>query len=367
MSLKKTVLFFLILVCLSAYGGEYFKGYSAKDIPSISSIFSILKPKYNGESKWNENYFHEAQFPDQGITIFTNVIFSKGFFGKKGCKFNCIITFNNDEKYVFNQDYDDNEFQIQNKGFGIYFGNNMIELKQEKYLVKLEDNNIKLNLTYKISSPPHVFGDGKINIDSKNFLAFTQPIIGAYINGTLEYKNKIIKLKGRGSVGHDYNSILPVNNPKKWRSFWLYNSKYSINIDTVILSKKMNFDRVVITKNGNYLVSFLNCGLKAETFIMDEENNFKYPTKYSIDYTDDNGNSIKADIKLRSFTDKIQVFKNLSPSLYTIVKNTVGEMWAYRFWSDAEFTIGLDNGREERINISGIGNFVDTDKSTKKE
>jgi hypothetical protein len=324
-------------------------------------------PRYNGEPKWNENYFHEAQFPKQGITVFTDIIFSKSFFGKNSCKFSCIITFDNGERYDVIQDYSENEFYIQNKGFGIHFGDNFIELKQDNYIINLENKNVKLNLTYKISNPPHIFGDGIINFDNKSFLAFSQPVIGAFVNGRLEYKDKVINLSGRGSVEHDYNTINPINNPRKWRSFWLYNDRYSINIDTVILTNKTQIDRVVVTKDGNYLGSFLNCGLKTDNYVMDSCNNFKYPTTFSIDHSESDGNQIKANLKFRSFTDKFSAFKSLSPAIYKIVKNAVGDMWVYRFWADGEFTLKFDNGMEEVIHLSGIGNFVDSEKSTKDE
>ena len=100
MLLKKIIVFICIFTTILLFSVENFKGYSSKNSPPVYSIISLLESKYEKDSRWNENYFHDAQFPEQGITIFTNIIFSKAFFGEKGCKFNCIITFD-DKKNTY--------------------------------------------------------------------------------------------------------------------------------------------------------------------------------------------------------------------------------------------------------------------------
>ncbi|MCK4798173.1 MAG: hypothetical protein KAT05_12375 [Spirochaetes bacterium] len=361
MLLKKILILICLFNTLFLFNLEIFKGYSSKDSSSVYSVASLLESKYVENSKWNENYFHEAQFPEQGITIFTNIIFSKAFTDKKGCKFNCTITFGDKKKYTFNQDYGPDEFEALKKGFSIKFGDNFIELKGNNYKIHLENKNVYLDLNYKIVNPPHIFGDGIIAIDKKSYMAFSQPIVGAYISGDLRYKNKNIKLKGRGSVYHDYNVISPIKTPRKWRSFWFYNDKYAIDIHTVILTNGSQIDRITIMKNGKLLKNFLNTGLKTDNFLYDNKTKFSYPTTYSINHTDNDGNKILANINLKDFTDKIQVFEHLSPITHSIVTLAIGEMWAYRFWSIAKFTMEI-NGKKEVIKMNGIGNYVDIDK-----
>src|SRR4030042_2936205 len=118
---KITMSLFFILILLLLINLESFKGYSSKDTQSNYSVSSLMQSKYMGDKRWNENYFHEAQFPEQGITIFTNIIFSNSFFDKKSIKFNCIITFKNQTKYVLNQDYATNEVIAEKEGFSIKF------------------------------------------------------------------------------------------------------------------------------------------------------------------------------------------------------------------------------------------------------
>ena len=190
-------------------------------------------------------------------------------------------------------------------------------------------------------------------------MAFSQPIIGAHVSGNLKYRNKNIKLKGRGSVGHDYNVVSPIKTPRKWRSFWFYNDKYSINMHTVILTNETQIDRVAVFKNGKLLKTFLNTGLKTKNYLHDNKTNFTYPTVYSINYMDNEGDEITANINLNKLTDKIQVFEYLSPVIHSIVTLAVGELWNYRFWSNAEFMIKVDN-KKEVIKINGIGNYVDS-------
>ena len=353
------IIFIFLFINLLLFSREHFKGYSSKkNSQPVYSVASLLESKYTKDPKWNENYFHEAQFPDQGITIFTNIIFSKSFIGKKGCKFNCIITFDNKEKYTFNKDYGPDDFSVDKQSFLIKFGSNYIELKGNNYSVHLQNKDINLKLDYKICNLPCIFGDGIVMIDSKSYLAFSQPIIGAYVSGDLQYKDKNIKLKGRGSVDHDFNVVPPIKTPRKWRSFWFYNDKYSISIHTVILTNKTQIDRVTIFKDGNILKSFLNTGLQSKKYLYDNKTNFTYPTVYSINYIDNEGDEIRANINLNKLTDKIQVFEYLSPVVHSIVSLAVGELWAYRFWSDAEFMIKVDN-KKEVIKIKGIGNYVD--------
>ncbi len=356
---KKIILLILIfLINISIFNLEHFKGYSSKEKQPNYSVASLMQSKYMNDKRWNENYFHEAQFPEQGITIFTNLIFSNSFFDKKSCKLNCIITFKDHTKYVFNQDFSREEIIANKEIFSLKFGENFIELKDYNYKVHIKDQNINLNIEYKICNPPHIFGDGIITVDSRSFLAFCQPIAGAYVDGNLEYKNKNISLNGRGSVNHDYNVIAPIKTPRKWRSFWFYNDTYTVVIDTVILLDQTQIDRIIIYKDNKLLKSFLNTGLKTNNLLYDKEIKFHYPASYSISHVDESGNEIQANIKFEKNTDKIQIFGHLSPVLYSIVSLAVGELYAYRFWANATIKLTL-NDKIETIKISGIGNYVD--------
>lgn len=359
--MKKVIIFLFLLLPIFINSLEVFKGYSPKDKKSVYSVASLLESKYEKNSRWNENYFHDAIFPDKGITIFTNILFYNGVFNNNASKFNCVITFDKEEKYVFDKEYNIDDYQIHEKGFRIDFDKNHIELKDNIYILHVEDEKINLDLEYKIINPPNIFGDGIITIDNKSHLAFSEPISGAIISGNLKYDGEIIALKGRGSVSHDYNVLSVLKNPTKWRSFWLYNDEYSVNIHTVILTDGTQVDRVVIFKDNKLVKNFLNTGLVEKNYIEDKETEFSYPSYYTIDHTDNEGDSIKARIYTKGITDKIQVFEGLSPALHSLVVLVVGEMWAYRFWSDANIEINV-NGNSKNIKISGIGNFVDTDK-----
>ena len=79
MKFKNIIICILVASISLSFSLEYFKGYSSKEKPPVYSTLSLLKTKYNDESNKNENYFHDAYFPDKGITIFTNIIFSKAF------------------------------------------------------------------------------------------------------------------------------------------------------------------------------------------------------------------------------------------------------------------------------------------------
>jgi hypothetical protein len=238
------------------------------------------------------------------------------------------------------------------------FQDNFIELNDNNYKIHIEDKNLNLNLNYKITNPPHIFGDGIITINSRNFLAFCQPIVGAYVDGNMQYKNKNFELNGRGSVNHDYSVIAPIKTPRQWRSFWLYNDKYSIIIHTFILPDNTQIDRIIIYKDNKLFKSFLNTGLQTYNVIHDKETNFKYPTTYAISYKDDLGDKIQAKISFKSFTDKIQIFEHLSPLLHSVVSLAVGEFYNYRFWSKADIILKINDNQEE-IKINGLGCFVD--------
>lgn len=353
-----TILILLFLINTSFFNLENFKGYSSKSKQTEYSVTSLMQSKFINNKRWNENYFHEAQFPEQGITIFTNIIFTNSLFDKKSCKLNCIVTFKNQTRYVFNQNYDRDEIIAKKEGFSIKFKENYIELKGNNYKIHIEDQNFNLNLNYEIINPPHIFGDGTITINSKNFLAFCQPIVGAYVTGNMHYKEKNIVLNGRGSVNHDYSVIAPIKTPRQWRSFWLYNDKYSIVIHTFVLLDNTQIDRVIIYKDNKLLKSFLNTGMKLDNMILDEKTNFSYPVSYTISYKDELGDEIQANINLTNITDKIQVFEYLSPLVYSVVCLAVGELYNYRFWARADINLKVNN-EHEIIKITGIGNYVD--------
>ncbi len=346
----------------NVFGLEYFKGYDPNKKQPAYSVSAMLKMKYRDGSKWNENYFHEAQFQDQGIMIFTNIIFSGTFMGKKGCKLNSVITFSDGEKYSFNRDFGPDEFVINDDIFGIKLGDNGYArlLDDNNYVLSLDDpvNDVSMELTYRIINPPQIFGDGVVPIDGRNFLSYSQPVCGAIVSGVLHYHGKTIKLNGRGSIDHDYNCASPLLQPLKYRSFWLYNDMYSINIHTAILKNKDEIDRVSVFKNGILYKSFLNTGLEASDYSYDNSTKFSYPGSFTIDHTDSKGDSITAAIKVMKLTDKIQCFKELSTLVHAIVVRAVGEMWAYRFWVKAEFSLNVGN-KVDTIKINGTCNYVD--------
>jgi len=344
-----------------AFNLEYFRGYSDDSEKTTYSIESLLKLKYSTSEKCDENYFHEAQFPDLGITIFTNIIFSKTFMDKNDCKIHCVITFKDKEKLVFNEDFNKEKLVSESSKFYIKFGNNnYIRYENNVYKLHVSNEKINLNLNYEIISPPQIFGDGIVSINSRNYLAFSWPVVGARVRGELVCNNENISLDGRGSVGHDYTRVAPINNPRKWRSFWFYSDKYTVHVHTIVLTDGSQIDRIAIYKDNKLMKYFLNSGLKQCGYIKDN-NNFSYPTQFNINFTDEKNDSITASIHLKEITDKIQAFANLSPGIHKIAAMAVGEMWAYRFWTDADISFRI-NGVDETVRIKGIGNYVDTDK-----
>jgi len=344
-----------------AFNLVYFRGYSDDVKEPVYSIESLLKLKYILNDKCDENYFHEAQFADLGITVFTNIIFSKTFMDKNDCKIHCIITFKDKDKYVFNEDFNKENFVSDGSKFYIKFGNNSyIKYENNVYKLHVSNDRINLNLNYEVVSPPQIFGDGIVSINSRNYLAFSWPVVGAKVRGELLYNNEKIILSGRGSIGHDYSHVAPINNPRKWRSFWFYNDKYTVHVHTIVFTDGSQIDRVAIYKDNKLIKYFLNSGLKQYNYINDY-NNFSYPTRFDINFTDEKNDSITASIHLKEITDKIQAFAHLTPTIHKIAALAVGEMWAYRFWTDADVTFRI-NGIDETIRIKGIGNYVDTDK-----
>lgn len=361
--MKKTFILFLFIflsIINSIFSLEYFRGYFDDKKETSYSIESLLRIRYKNDEKCNENYFHEAQFKDIGVTIFTNIIFSKTFMDKKDCKLHCVITFKDGEKYVLNQDFNRDEIIIDNDRFFLKFNNSYMSYNNKVYSLHVEDNNINLTLTYQITNPPQIFGDGLITLNSKNYMGFSWPIVGAVVKGSLIYKNNQISLSGRGSVGHDFNRVSALNNPRKWRSFWFYNDTYTVHIHTIILTDGTSIDRVSVYKNGQILRNFLNTGLEVKNFVKDI-NNFYYPKSFEINYKSERADQIKAIITVKDITDKIQAFSTLTPTIHKLASLAVGEMWVYRFWADADIKLVVD-GVEERIIISGLGNYVDTDK-----
>ncbi|MBN2545139.1 MAG: hypothetical protein JXB50_05030 [Spirochaetes bacterium] len=355
------ILLLSFIIVLHSFNLEYFRGYSDDVNEPVYSIESLLKLKYVTNEKCNENYFHEAQFPDLGITIFTNIIFSKTFMDKNDCKLHCIITFKDKERYVFNEDFNKENFYSSNDKFNIRFGSKCyIKYENNIYRMHIENNKLSLNLNYEVVSPPQIFGDGIISINSRNYLGFSWPVVGAKVHGALNYNNEKITLKGRGSIGHDYSHVAPINNPRKWRSFWFYNDKYTVHVHTIVLTDGSQIDRVAIYKDNKLVKYFLNSGLIQSDYIKDN-NNFSYPTQFIINFTDEKNDTIRASIQLKGITDRIQAFAHLTPTVHKIAAMAVGEMWAYRFWSVMHISFTI-NGINESIRITGIGNYVDTDK-----
>ena len=357
------IIFSFLFCCFFLGSIEFFEGYHSSLSSSGYSVESLLGLKYTKKSKWYENYFHEAQFPAEGMTIFTNVIFSNTATESKGCKVNVIITFADRQKYTLNVDYDTERIIVAESGFSIKFDNeNYIKLNGNNYLCRIKNRDISLELDYKIVNPPFVFGNGKVLIDSKKLLVYSQPVAGAEVSAKLIYRGQEFLLNGRGSVDHDFNLIPPKNNPTQWRSFWLYNENYTVIMHTFIYRKKTQIDRILVYKNGRLYKHFINTGMEYGSRYFDEKTGFTYPKKYLVNYTDGEGDNINMSVSYNSTTDIICVFDNLSPALHRIVAAFVGEMWAYRFWADAEISLTID-GKSESFTINGLGNYIDTTKN----
>ena len=343
-------------------GLEIFKGFNPV-FEQKYTVASLLKSQYKRRPFWTETYFHEAQFPENRITIFTHITISEFFGFESGCKFNIIITFPDQKKYVFQKDYTFKQFTLKKDPFYLKCSANYLKLDNNNYKIYLENEDIVLNLNYKISNPPYRFGDGIIRLDLWNFLSYSQPVSGAHVSGLLKHKQKEYKLKGRGSINHDYNKIEPLKQPRHWRSFWLYNDEYSANIDTIILPySNKQIDRLIIFKNNKYFCANINIGLRCENYRDDKPNNFQYPTNFIFNFTDISGKKISANIQHVEFTDKIKMFDYLSPFFAKIVRFFVKDIWVYRFWAKAQFEIITPNGNKKVIPLYGLGNYVHSEK-----
>ena len=354
-------LFFVLnnLISVSLLSGlEIFKGFDPVFKPKYT-VASLLKSQYKRRPFWTETYFHEAQFPQNGITVFTHITISEFFGFESGCKFNVIITFPDQKKYVFQKDYSFKEFILKKDPFYLKCSANYLKLKDNNYKVHLENDDIDLTLNYEIVNPPYRFGDGIVKLDIWNFLSYSQPVSGAHITGYIKFKEKEYNLKGRGSINHDYHKIEPLKQPRYWRSFWLYNDEYSVNIDTTIMPySNKQIDRLVIFRNKKYFSAKINYGLKCENYQSDSKNNFQYPTNFIFNFTDYTGKKITAKIQHKEFTDKIKMFDYLTPFLAKIVRFFVKDLWVYRFWAKAEFEILLTDGTKEVLSLYGLGNYV---------
>ncbi|MCP4681058.1 MAG: hypothetical protein GY864_01830, partial [Desulfobacterales bacterium] len=189
---------------------SFYRGHENGPVAGFDKIDrEMFKPLLMDDFYYTEVWFHEMQFPAEGIIVIVNLQVNN--IGLKKHKWDTYITVSDPTSgTLMNRDtIGSNQAKMDREGFGITIKDHRMRLQDNKYFLKYSGKNIKADFIYHILTGSFQQGDGTLRFnDSDDFLKTNFPIPWAKITGTLTYNGKTLNLTGTGSMNHD-RQVLP--------------------------------------------------------------------------------------------------------------------------------------------------------------
>ncbi len=353
-----------LLLALSAIadpGIRYFQGHENGKVTGFdktdAAMFraSDLKSKY-----YTEPWFHEMQFPDEGIIVIVNfqrhnMGFSSGYLDAY-----LMISDKDNDAMIEQWSGKSGDVKIADTGFKIVAGPHLMKLEKDTYRVRFEGKDMKADVTYKILIPSFQQGDGKVVFKDGEFVRYNFPIPWAEVSGTLTYKGKTRKVKGNGSMNHDLQDLSPLKFPTRWRALWAYGEDMTVSM---VNCSAADFKgewamRLMVAEKGKILFSSHDFTLKGEDFQPVPGGNVPMPMKFAIEAV--HGDSwLKGGYKVVRVQEKKNALDEAPSFLRPLASLVISEMWSYRYWMDYEFEFHQD-GQTRTVKGRGVANYVDS-------
>ena len=366
---KQRALLALTMLLIAATGPAdvvFFQGHQNGKVQDFDQLDLKIFQAQPLESKYyTEVWFHEMQFPEQGIIVIVNIQMHNLGISSGYC--DTYITVSGPEfGYLISQDSNDPEqVKIDPQGFGVSAGKQRIELVGNTYRVRYQGQDIQGEFTYQPLTGSFQQGDGKVVFSkSGDFALHNFPIPWAKISGKLTVKGKTLDLNGVGSMNHDWQVLSPLRFMSMWRAFWLYTDDATVSMvraSAPDLNGQWS-QRLMVAEPGRILFSSHDYVLEELDLAPVPEGNIPMPRRFRVEavHGDD---WLKGEIKVTRIPEKVNILSdrllaNLPSIIGRLAELVADETWSYRFWCDFKFEFRVD-GKTKTIQGAGTGNFVD--------
>ncbi len=340
---------------------SFYQGHENGPVAGFEKIDrEMFKPLLMDDFYYTEVWFHEIQFPAEGIIVIVNLQINN--IGLKKHKWDTYITVSDPTSgTLMNRDtIGSNQTKMDKEEFGITIKDHRMRLQDNKYFLKYSGKNIKADFTYHILTGSFQQGDGTLRFnDSDDFLKTNFPIPWAKITGTLTYNGKTLNLTGTGSMNHDRQVLPPSRFMSKWRVFWLYSEDATVGI-VRCSSEEMKgtwLQRLMVAEKGRILFSSHNYKLLEQK--KNELPGYSMPggKRYLVEAIHGD-NWLKGGITVTRVQEKYDILRQLPYVLRKLAAIFMDKTWTYRFYNHFDFKLHL-NGKTRTIRGTGTGNVVE--------
>lgn len=344
---------------------EAFRGHKNGAVEGFTETnVALFKAKPLEARFYNEVWFHELQFKNEGIIVTVNVqLHNLGLSRGNGI---IAITVSDAGSGLLVDQFEcgPDQVKIDPQGFGISIGPNRLELKGNVYQVRFQGSKIRANFTYKITVPSFQQGDGMMRfVGSEDFVRYNLPIPSAEAEGTLSYNGKNLKLKGVASMNHDWQVLSLLRYMSNWRAMWLHpDANGTIDI-TRCTSADLNgvwSQRLLVAVNGKNLFSSHQYTFQDLDPKPVPGAPLPCPSRFRLEAVAGD-NWLKGELKVVRIQESVDVLANYPYLFRELAKAIVKQTWAFRGFCDFRFELRL-NGQTQILQGRGTFNYVQSMK-----
>ena len=254
------------------------------------------------------------------------------------------ITFPGEQAKSWSAEHKVADFSDDSSKGMIKIGPNEMTLKGRNLTIKIDDNDMKLDLTMRGWYPTgYKFYDGKTFLnDKKNryFYHFIHMPRGDF-EAEMTWEGKTVRMKGAGYLDHMVNNRLTSEWSRRWWTVRYFAPNYTLAFITMQLDKKFGGETVTRAFFGSRtkpLALTDQIELKPSDLATDSKAGHKYHTKYDVSMSGD-GFSLSAVFKSKRLHDRDGVIEKLPKIQQGIAKMFAGNPVTYRLEGAADVTV----------------------------
>ncbi|MDX1960771.1 MAG: hypothetical protein SFU98_19520 [Leptospiraceae bacterium] len=238
--------------------------------------------------------------------------------------------------YFITKEYGEKDLVANRSVYYVKNFNHIFEEKENEFLIQVNAEEVKLNLSFKPKLTGPNLSGGRYKIEGENFVQADIPFSFADAEGYLELKGEKIILKGQGSMEHLLTNYEVYNFSTRWEMFRAISKEGNKVFTGGYLGKNGAFFRTISIQDKNGKILLGNRILKTvlEKTIKDSFSGYELPVVEKIFL--DNEMKCSATITNSYPNGRINVLANISVVLRYFINLFIAKPFIINYSSSIE-------------------------------
>ena len=366
---KRTVLCLLALLPFIAFAAEPVRVMREPDgstgkVHPLTLKDQLLHP--SSEFFYNENYFLIA-ITDAGLYGYVNILISNTGITAGTPAISFTIVTPDHKRLVKDLDFAPADLQMAKDKFDLRLKNNYFRQTPVGYDLKIGDQTLGMELSYKNLVPGVRLGDGRavFGTSGKDIMYINYPGPRPEVTGRFFINGKPAAVTGWGYIDHSVTNTNPAGFEETW-----HNIKFHSDTNTLLVSSfgapdkfAGDFGLAIVTDNDKVICVSTDVRVTEEQVKKDADSGKMYPGRVRYEVRGDTC-SVRAVMDSSRVTEKFDVLAKLDQKLWgraakLVINTFIAQPWYFRSVGPVEIEI-TQGGQTRKVKGNAFNEIIFT-------